>query len=256
MMLTALFLSPHLDDVVFSCGGLAATLTGDGWRTVLATAFTRSVVPATGFALACQLDKGLPPEADYMALRRAEDRAAAAILGIAHVCWLDLPEAPHRGYHSAPALFGPVHPADPVAEPLAAAFTALAADWTPDLVLAPQGLGNHVDHQHVIRAALGCFPPDRLAFYRDAPYAIRQPDSQPLAALPPGPVMSWPIGPVLERKIAAAQEYATQIGFQFGGPGPLAAALTGFAHAEGSGRPAERFIGAVLTQFHANNAAA
>ncbi len=253
-MPTALFLSPHLDDVVFSCGGVAATLADRGWRTVLATAFTRSVVPATGFALACQLDKGLPPEADYMALRRAEDRTAAAILGISHVVWLDLLEAPHRGYATAQSLFGLVLPADPVAEPLAAAFAALAAEWTPDLVLAPQGLGNHVDHQQVIRAALGCFPADRLGFYRDTPYAIRQADSQPLAALPAGPVVCWPIGPVLERKIAAAQAYATQIGFQFGGPGPLAAALTGFARAEGNGTPAERVIGAVLTEFHANNA--
>ncbi len=34
-----------------------------------------------------------------------------------------------------------------------------------------------------------------------------------------------PIGAVLDRKIAAAQAYASQIGFQFGGPAPLADAL-------------------------------
>ena len=35
------------------------------------TCFTRSVPDPQGFALACQLDKGLGPEVDYMALRRA-----------------------------------------------------------------------------------------------------------------------------------------------------------------------------------------
>src|SRR5438309_440747 len=40
----------------------------------MVTAFTATVLPATGFALACQLDKGLSPEVDYMALRRDEER--------------------------------------------------------------------------------------------------------------------------------------------------------------------------------------
>ncbi len=68
---------------------------------MLVTAFTRSVVPAHGFALACQLDKGLAPDVDYMALRRQEDRDAADILRFSAVHWLDLLEAPHRGYGSA-----------------------------------------------------------------------------------------------------------------------------------------------------------
>ena len=77
----ALALSPHLDDAAFSCGGTLARLAAAGWRVTLCTAFTRSVPDPTGFALACQLDKGLGPEVDYMALRRAEDDAACAALG-------------------------------------------------------------------------------------------------------------------------------------------------------------------------------
>ncbi len=77
-MPTALALSPHLDDAVFSAGGLLASLAAQGWRVVMATTFTQSVPDPKGFALACQLDKGLGPEVDYMALRRDEDRAAAA----------------------------------------------------------------------------------------------------------------------------------------------------------------------------------
>ena len=254
-MPTALFLSPHLDDAVFSCGGLLALLADRGWRTVLATAFTRSVVPATGFALACQLDKGLAPDVDYMALRREEDRVAAGVLGVAELRWLDLLEAPHRGYSSAPALFGAIHPDDTVAGPLAAAFAALARECDADVVLAPQGLGNHVDHQQVIHAALRCFPRERLAFYRDTPYAIREPAAHPLAAVPQAPSVPVAIAPVLARKLAAAQAYGSQVEFQFGGADALAASLTRFAHAEGNGTPAERFIGSILHEIHVDSAA-
>ena len=242
-MPAALFVSPHLDDAVFSCGGLAALLADAGWHTVLATAFTRSVVPATGFALACQLDKGLPPDADYMARRREEDARAAAILGFGAVRWLDLLEAPHRGYGTAAELFGALHPADDIAHLVTAQLQALDAEFSPSLVLAPQGLGRHVDHLQVIAAVLGAFPNGRTAFYRDTPYAIRDPGAQPVAGIPAGPAHILPIGAALDRKIAAAQAYVTQIGFQFGGAAALAEALRHFAAQEGAGQPAERFQG-------------
>ena len=239
----ALFLSPHLDDVVFSCGGLAASLADLGWNTVLATVFTRSVVPATGFALACQLDKGLSPDVDYMALRRAEDQTAARLLSFGTVRWLDMLEAPHRGYNAPPELFRDIHESDSVLVELTAHFMALAAEFRPDLILAPQGLGGHVDHQHVVAAACQSFPADRTAFYRDTPYAIREPGAARLPTVPPGVPSTVPIGAVLHRKIAAAQAYASQIGFQFGGPEPLARALQTFALQEGGSRAAERFCG-------------
>ena len=248
-MPTALFLSPHLDDVAFSCGGLAACLADAGWRTVLATAFTRSVTPATGFALACQIDKGLGAGIDYMALRRAEDLVAAERLGFDEVLWLDLPEAPHRGYDSAPALFGALRADDAVVDPLAAALAQIHADRTPGLVLAPQGLGGHVDHRQMIAAALQAIPLPRLAFYRDTPYAIHAPDAQPDPAVPSGSHATVPIGTALARKVSAAQAYASQVGFQFQGPEGAARALRAFALAEGNGRAAERLVGQALPAF-------
>ena len=241
-MPTALFLSPHLDDAAFSCGGLMAQLADAGWRTVMATAFTRSVPDPTGFALACQLDKGLPPGMDYMALRRDEDRAAAAILG-AEPRWLDLPEAPHRGYHSAPALFGPLLDRDAVWQPLAAQIAELAAELQPALVLAPQGLGSHVDHRQMIAAVLAVPAMPRLVFYRDAPYAIRNQSALPDVRVAGLEEHAVGIAAGLDRKVAASCAYASQIGFQFGGPAPLEAALRAFAAAEGAGAPAERFLG-------------
>ena len=245
---TALFISPHLDDVAFSCGGLAALLSDAGWQTVLATVFTRTVLPTEGFALACQLDKGLSADTDYMALRRQEDLRAAALLGFTAVQWLDFPEAPHRGYSSAPALFGKIAEADDIAHPVADALRRVDIARKPCLVLVPQGLGAHVDHQIVVQAAIRVFPADRLAFYRDTPYAMRQPDARPLTGVPVVPETTIPIARVLERKISASAAYASQIGFQFGGETALAKAMGAFAVQEGSDLPAERLTGMALKE--------
>ena len=240
-MPTALVLSPHLDDAAFSCGGCMAQLADAGWCTVMATAFTATVLPVAGFALACQLDKGLGPDVDYMALRREEDRAAAAILGVTDLRWLDLPEAPHRGYESAAALFGAIRKDDAVWRLLADKIVALLDELQPDLVLAPQGLGSHVDHQQMIGAVRQAAP-RQLAFYRDTPYALR--DTNAVSDHVPSGLRECAPGIAagLERKIAASCAYRSQIGFQFGGPARLAAALREFAVREGQGRPAERFL--------------
>ena len=253
-MPTALVLSPHLDDAAFSCGGTMALMADAGWRVCMATAFTRTVHPASGFALACQLDKGLGADVDYMALRRAEDRRAADILGVSDLRWLDLPEAPHRGYDAAPALFGPVRDGDEVWRDLAEMIADLIAALAPDLVRGPQGLGNHVDHRQMIQAigharpAIGHARPAiggdaTLAFYRDTPYALRNPLASPFisaAGLAPSKVT---IGRGLERKVAASCAYASQVGFQFGGAVEAGSALRAFAKDEGAGDVAERFLG-------------
>ena len=240
-MPTALFLSPHLDDAAFSCGGLMAQLADAGWRTVMMTAFTASVLPATGFALACQLDKGLDATVDYMALRRNEDREAAAILGVTDLRWLDLPEAPHRGYGSATELFGPIKPDDNVWQRLAEHIAAATEEMQPDLVLGPQGLGNHVDHRQMIRAVFDAAT-QPVAFYRDTPYAMRDPNACSHADDYNVSECVISIAQGLDRKVEASCAYGSQIVFQFGGAASLGVALREFAVREGQGRPAERFL--------------
>jgi LmbE family N-acetylglucosaminyl deacetylase len=230
----ALALSPHLDDAAFSCGGTLALLARAGWEVVVCTASTRSVPDSTGFALACQLDKGLPAEADYMALRRAEDAVACARLG-ARPLWLDFAEAPHRGYADAPALFAAPQEEDRIAAPLSRALAGLL-DPAPDLLLAPQAVGGHVDHVLLHRALRGLLPPDHsVLWWTDFPYAAR-PHSHParpfataMAVLPERAVA----GDAAARLMACAA-YATQLGFQFGGAKGLARALEAVG-------PVERF---------------
>ncbi len=234
----ALALSPHLDDAAFSCGGTLAALAKAGWEVVVATAFTRSVPEPTGFALACQLDKGLPPEVDYMALRRAEDREACARLG-ARAVWLDLPEAPHRGYADARALFAAPREDDQIHEPLARAVAGLL-EPAPDLLLAPQAIGGHVDHVRLVEALRAVLPdgvPNGMPvlWWTDFPYAARpvREAARPFAVA----MEAWPEHDVAgdaTARLAACAAYATQLGFQFGG-------MEGLGRALAAAGPVERF---------------
>lgn len=248
-MPTALFISPHLDDVAFSCGGTLARLSGEGWRTVLVTTFTRSVPDPAGFALACQLDKGLPPDADYMALRREEDEKFAARAGVDELLHLDYPEAPHRGYESAPELFSGVRDGDEVWGELSGELASLAEKYSPGTTFVPQGLGDHVDHRQVIRAVLERAElPGSVLWYRDTPYAIRNPQARPSPLLPPKLTeTSVDISRYLDTKLTAAAAYTSQLGFQFGGEEGLRSSLSGFAEFEarrvGRAGAAEAFLG-------------
>ncbi|MGF3022030.1 PIG-L deacetylase family protein [Methylobacterium aquaticum] len=228
-MPTALALSPHLDDAAFSCGGTLAQLANRGWRVVMVTLLTASVPNPTGFALACQRDKGLGPEVDYMALRRDEDRAAAAALGLHPPVHVALAEAPHRGYASAPDLFDETRPDDPLADALAPVLARLMTEAAPDLLLAPQGVGGHVDHVQVVRALTIVAPACPILWWRDFPYTVRDPDPkepfrETFADLP---VVSVRLSTEeAAAKHAACAAYASQIGFQFGGPIGLAERLS------------------------------
>mgnify|MGYP005848305681 CR=1 FL=1 len=209
-----LFVSPHLDDAVFSAGALIARLARDH-DVVVATVFTASMLAPMGFALACQTDKGIAPYIDYMALRRAEDERALDALG-ARPVWLDLPEAPHRGYETPAALFGPRHTTDDIAA-VAAALAPLVAE--ADAVFGPSGYGDHVDH-HLVRDALDSL--GGAIAWLDLPYAIRAPRApdaapvlQPLAATPDD----------VNAKLTACAAYESQIGFQFGDIAAMRAAL-------------------------------
>lgn len=214
-----LAVSPHLDDAAFSVGGTLAALSAAGHEVTVVTCFTATVPDPAGFALACQLDKGLPADADYMALRRAEDAAAMDELGVRPV-HLPLPEAPHRGYGSAPELFAGVHDGDDVWRAVLAELRHLDAD----LWLAPQALGGHVDHLQVLRAVAALDRP--TLWWRDSPYVLREPAAVPGPDLPGGLAeLELPQDP--DRRADACARYATQLGFQFGGAEAMRAALAG-----------------------------
>lgn len=245
-----------MDDVVFSCGATIARLSRCGWRVVVATAFTASVPEPTGFALACQVDKGISPDADYMALRRVEDEASVRRLGGSPL-WLGMPEAPHRGYDSAQKLFESVADRDLVHEELAQRVGELLRKLSPELIFSPQAVGGHVDHCQLLRAVRELQVAHaglqrRLLFYREAPYAIREVSvsrERLQSARGSRELVERAVGVEcdMQTKLDACALYYTQLGFQFGGERWMRHCLRDFAREEGRrlglGGPAEAYLG-------------
>ena len=219
----ALALSPHLDDAVFSAGGTLAKLARTGWRVVVATVFTKSMPNPQGFALACQLDKGLSAVVDYMALRRQEDAEACAAVG-ADTRWLPFAEAPHRGYGSAVALFAGLRGDDAIVAPVAQELQRLVDELRPAMLLAPQAIGGHVDHEALVLALDNVGHEVPIVWWCDYPYAVRRETPKQPFADRFRPLRHWEMPIAREDRAAkreAALAYRSQLGFQFGGAGAL-----------------------------------
>ncbi|MCW2779050.1 MAG: LmbE family protein, partial [Frankiales bacterium] len=86
-------------------------------------------------------------------------------------------------------------------------------DLQADVLLAPQGLGGHVDHLQVVRAVAALRRP--TAWWRDAPYVLRAPEARPSPDLPDGlRPLHLPGDP--DRRADACACYTTQLPYQFG----------------------------------------
>lgn len=215
-------ISPHLDDAAFSVGGLLAARARAGDRVTIVTCFTGNVAEPTGFALACQLDKGLGPEVDYMALRRAEDLAACAVIGATAV-HLPLLEAPHRGYASAPELFAARRDDDRMLAPLTEMLATQIAALAPDHLLGPLAIGDHVDHWLVRDALAAIARPVRL--WEDWPYLTRAEGRRADT-----PALVHPLDDAdRSARTAMCAAYASQLGFQFGSRAAMESAVQAVA---------------------------
>src|SRR5690349_5588619 len=96
------FLSPHLDDVVYSCGGTLGVQVSCGLTPLVITVFAgipKDDVILSPFARQQHRQMGASStegSRDIMQRRRREDAAALESLG-ADYLWLDYPEAIYRG---------------------------------------------------------------------------------------------------------------------------------------------------------------
>jgi LmbE family N-acetylglucosaminyl deacetylase len=174
-----LYLSPHLDDAVLSCGGMIRRRVAGGGRAVVITVFAGSprVMPSSPLIEALHARWGLGT--DPPAARRREDLAALGRLGaepihLAHTdCVYRLDPAGDPIYAEDAAIFGDVSVADPVgAAQLAVEIRRLWEALGRGVIVAPLSAGHHVDHQLVRRAAdalLGVGA--EVTFYEDYPYA-------------------------------------------------------------------------------------
>ncbi len=170
----AIYLSPHLDDAVLSCGGQIHRRVAAGQRVLILTLFTGDFSPSdVSEATRVVLDLMALPIEEAMAIRRQEDLTACRTLG-AELIHCPLPEALARRdargepvYGSLKQLFGPMSFADfPFVNEVAGALRGLPEAKE---VFTPLTIGSHVDHQVVRQAAEDVFGLE-LRYYEDFPY--------------------------------------------------------------------------------------
>lgn len=202
-----IYLSPHLDDVALSCGGLLWEQAQRGERVWLWTLCAGDPPPGDFSPFAQALHASWGTGEGAAAQRRSEDRLSCDRLGV-EGRHFPLPDAIYRRqgspywprqtggapsrqaagdffYPSPEALFGELHPQEEsLIEELAA---LLRGELPPQAILVcPLTIGGHVDHRLTRRVAERLGRP--LWYYADYPYAaeMKEPPERQAGLLPSG----------------------------------------------------------------------
>ena len=236
------FLSPHLDDAVLSCGGMIHQLVRAGHAVQVITVFAGDPAPGPLTPFARQLHNRWG--ACY-ADRRREDLESLSGIGAQAVHW-PYPEAAYRRqsgtgaamYDSEESIFGEVHASD--AEVMASIASRLRSIDSQAQWLVPLAAGHHVDHQ-IVRAAAESARRD-LVYYEDYPYA--EAPEKLAEALGRGPwTPDWIVlsDDALRAKVAAIRAHRSQLSTFFRDPNEMEQRLRAYAGRVGEqGGAAER----------------
>lgn len=173
-----IYLSPHLDDAVLSAGGLIYEQARAGyaveiWTFMSGYASEKDVSP---FAELLHAQWGVSSAEEATRLRRAEDEAAAAIVG-ARVIHFDFLDCVYRRGANGEWLYldisVPPHPED--AQLPTKIAEVVSSRLQPDDVLVCQlAVGSHVDHVLVRQGAELLGRP--LLYDIDVPYIFYKPE--------------------------------------------------------------------------------
>ena len=241
-----IYLSPHFDDAIFSCGGNMGLQARSKQASLIITVFAS--VPSFkmkfySFGFRVHRGMGFTIRNSYYAqnivnLRRREDVHAATYLQ-ADLLWLDNLDAIYRGTPShytqlEQLLGGVVHPKDIWIEKQLTQELLMVHKRMPDAIwYAPLGVGLHVDHQIVSLAAQRLMTYGaHVEFYEDFPYVAGAGVLQKV--LPKLNTILQPtvveVSQTLCLRQAAAELYASQISMSFGSKTAMSALLTNYAH--------------------------
>lgn len=190
-----IYLSPHLDDAAFSCGGLIWEQAQAGFDTQVWTVCAGDPPDGPLSPFAESLHQRWESGTAAGQVRREEDLMACQILGAA-ARHLPIPDCIYRRqpgsgdylYASEESLFAELHPLEAaLVESLADSLQAALLDGPPLTLslVCPLGLGGHVDHQltRAVTERLTCSQLDCTTwYYADFPYVLE--DATLLAELP------------------------------------------------------------------------
>ena len=196
--MTALIVSPHLDDAVLSVGQVMA-----GWPAMTVCTVFAGLSSQPSMQTSYDQDCGFTSAARAVARRRAEDKAALHVLN-AQAVWLDFPDGQYG---------------DPVEEgAIVEALLDVASRVRPSVLIGPLGLV-HPDHHTTRRAyeRVVAATKSEAWVYEDLPSRVLWPEEVP------GALAWWAehghrpdldfvgTGP-LERKQKALSRYTSQLG--------------------------------------------
>jgi len=250
-----LYLAPHLDDAVLSCGGLIHRQARVGDEVLVLTIFAGDPEPGVRSPLVEYLVQVWEAPADNpVAMRRAEDLAATARLGASALHW-PYPDCIFRHdpvsgeplYPTHGSIYGEVHPAERVSlvGELAARLEAFCQERRPATVYSLLTAGHHVDHQIVQQASrhleLAGWP---VRYYEDYPY-VEDPSCLEAALKAAGGDWRAELEPLsagdLAAKIEAVACYASQLAGLFGGEEEMRERVRAYACSLTGEGPAERY---------------
>jgi LmbE family N-acetylglucosaminyl deacetylase len=180
-----IFLSPHFDDVVYSCGGTLGVQVSSGLHPLVITVFGGVPpvhAPLSLFAQQMHSKWGVDPAKGIRGIietRQKEDTMALAYLQTDYL-WLGYCDAIYRGnpayYPTERQLIGGnVHSADQgIEKDLSQLLLALQSKLPDTVWYAPLGIGRHIDHQIVSSAADHLVQRGaKVYFYEDFPYVLQ-----------------------------------------------------------------------------------
>jgi LmbE family N-acetylglucosaminyl deacetylase len=209
-----IYISPHFDDAVLSCGGLIWKQTQKGIPVEIWTVCAGDAPPGplSLLAMVCHQQWGIESAEDVVAARRLENQEAAALVG-AETVNFSIPDCIYRRSPTGELLypeevFVPIHPCEKnLAEEIAAVLTSeLQPD---DVVVSPLAIGGHLDH---VLARLAAEHLDRpVRYYADIPYLINNPEM----LVPATKELKETVYPISKKGLGIWQSgiaaYATQI---------------------------------------------
>lgn len=217
-----IYLSPHFDDVILSCGGLVWEQVQSGQQVEIWTICAGGPLPGTPLSdFAQQLHARWQTGPEAVDARRREDDAAGQVLGAVMRYW-DLPDCIYRRLPDGSFLVNGEEDLWQGVHPQEVGVVAALGQWLEsallpdDQLICPMTLGGHVDH-HLVRTAVERLG-RRHAFYADYPYAVQYPEELEKTVIPAwqkecfsvsqGAVTAWQ---------QAVAEYASQISTFWGG---------------------------------------
>ncbi|MBI9049441.1 MAG: PIG-L family deacetylase [Anaerolineaceae bacterium] len=182
-----IYLSPHLDDAVYSCGGLIHQQVQQGIDVEIWTVFAGQFDAANLTPFAKDIHQRWGTGLESITLRKAEDQEACTLLGV-NTSYFDFqdviyrfkPETSQAEIIENDDLFREYHPGDnALMESITQVVRQAALRMQQIQLCIPLGLGNHIDHQIVRRSAEALIDSYPILYYADFPYVIRsqaQPD--------------------------------------------------------------------------------